>query len=93
MVGPDGKCQDVLQQTARAMKKDYSRLLLNEWVLPDRNYPVTPATMDINMMALCSSAERSERQWRTLLSSIGLEIVKIWSIGIENESLIEAILH
>ena len=45
------------------------------------------------MMALSLGTERTERHWNALLSSAGLKIVKIWGIGPEMESLIEAVLE
>jgi hypothetical protein len=61
------------------MDKDYSRLLINDYVLPDTGVDLHPALLDIMMMSLCSGLERTEKQWRALLDSIGLEIVKIWT--------------
>jgi len=44
------------------------------------------------MMALLSGMERTEIQWRELLESVGLEIVKFWTINKETEGLIEAVV-
>lgn len=92
-VGPDDKCRTILQHTAEAMEKGYSRVLFNEFVLSDQGSPMLPATMDINMMALLSGMERTKKHWSALLSSVGLKIVKIWGLGPEMESLIEAVLE
>ena len=73
------------------MKPNYSRILITDWVLANQGSPLYPATMDINMMALFSSMERSDRQWKELLSNVGLRIVKIHGIGEEMESLIEVV--
>ena len=75
-----------------AMEKHYSRILISDWVLLDRGSPWLPACMDMNMLALCSGMERTERQWRELLASVGLKIVNIWGMGRESESLIEVVL-
>jgi hypothetical protein len=67
------------------MEKEYSRLLINEFVLPDTGCDLHPALMDIMMMSLACGIERTEKQWRGLLESVGLEIVKIWrSPGVES---------
>ena len=92
-VGSDDKCGAILRHTAQAMKRGHSRVLINDWVLPNQGSSLYPATMDINMMALSLGTERTERQWNALLSSAGLKIVKIWGIGPEMESLIEAVLE
>ena len=70
------------------MDKD-SRLLINEFVLPNTGAGQLQASLDIMMMALVSGLERTEMQWQSLLESIGLEIVKIWSITPEIEAVIE----
>ena len=75
------------------MRPGYSKLLINEWVLPDVGVPLYPALLDIVMMAAVSGIERTERQWTDLLSSVGLKIVKIWSHGPEDDALIEAVLE
>lgn len=90
---PDHKCQDILRNVVKAMTPGYSKLLINEYVLPDVGVPLYPALLDINMMALLSGMERTETQWKELLASVGLRIVKIWSIGHEDEALIEAIVE
>lgn len=91
--GPDDKCRTILRNTVNAAEKGYSRFLINEWVLLDQGSPWLPAAMDINMMAQLSGMERTEGHWRELLGSVGLNIVKIWGLGPDNESLIEAALE
>lgn len=81
----DQKCEQLLGNTIKAMEKEYSRLLINEFVLPDTDCDLHPALLDIMMMTLACGVERTERQWRGLLESVGLEIVKIWSSpGVES---------
>ena len=47
---PDQKCKEILKSTVSAMKPGYSRLLINEWILPDSNAALYPSLLDINMM-------------------------------------------
>lgn len=72
------------------MKKDYSKILFNENVIPDRGAHWRSTALDLLMMASFSSTERTERAWKTLLESAGLKIVKIWNYEKDAESLIEA---
>jgi hypothetical protein len=73
------------------MEKGYSKLLINDFVLPDTDVPLHPALLDIMMMSLCSGVERSEKQWRVLIDSVGLQIIKIWRTdGVE--AVIETVL-
>ncbi|KAI4182951.1 MAG: hypothetical protein L6R41_005685 [Letrouitia leprolyta] len=87
---PDSSCRQILIHTAAAMKPDYSKLLISEFVLPDSDTALFPATLDIQMMGLHAGMERSERQWRNLLDSAGLEVVKIWQVVKGGEAVIEA---
>ncbi|KAK4691124.1 hypothetical protein P7C71_g5810, partial [Lecanoromycetidae sp. Uapishka_2] len=87
----DDKCRELLSNTIAAMKPGYSRVLINDWVLPDTGSPLLPALLDIQMMAVLSGMERTESQWKELLDSVGLRISKIWNSGKEVEGLIEAV--
>ena len=87
---PDDKCRDILAKTKVAMTKGYSKLLLNEMVVPDTGAPGNSTGIDLLMMSLFSARERTEQGWRTLLDGAGLRIVKIWHVQAEAESLIEA---
>lgn len=77
----DDKLGEILSNTVSAMKPGYSRLFINEWVIPDTGSPFLPAVLDIAMMALESGVERTESKWKELLGSVGLEIRKSWSWG------------
>ena len=70
---------------------EYSTILINEWILPDVGTPVYPALLDISMMAMLSGLERTETQWRQLLESVGLKVVKFHKVDEESEGLIEAV--
>lgn len=73
------------------MDKDYSRILIEDFVLPSTGAPYRAAAMDIHMMFHCAGIERTEGHWRKLLQSVGLEIVRIWTdANPEHEAIIEA---
>lgn len=90
---PDKDCLVILKQIVAAMKPGYSKLLIFEWVLPAKNAPLYPSLLDVNMMALLNGMERTEEQWKTLLSQAGLEVANFWSAGPGSEGLIEAVLR
>ena len=69
------------------MKPGYSRLLINKCVLPKKGASLVASQCDLVMMAALGSMERTEQQWRELLSTAGLEIEKIFIHG-ESESVI-----
>ncbi|KAL8999601.1 MAG: hypothetical protein Q9169_001561 [Polycauliona sp. 2 TL-2023] len=86
----DSMCQTILTNTAKSMEKGYSRILIDEYVLPDQRAPVRGSSMDFLMMMFCSGMERTHRQWESLLDRCGLEIVQIWSTRSDYEQIIEA---
>ncbi len=73
------------------MEPGYSKLLINDWILLDKGSSFPAAMMDLHMMAMLAAKERTESQWKRLLESAGLTIVKIWRSGGE-EGVIEAVL-
>ncbi len=86
----DNKAREILRNTIPAMT-EHSKILINEWILPDVNTPVFPALQDIQMMAMLSGLERTETQWKELLKSVGLKVVKFHKVNEESEGLIEAV--
>ena len=90
---PDEKCREILRNITSVMKKGYSKILINENVVPSTSAHWETTGLDIIMMTLFSSVERPEASWRALLASVGLRIVKIWSYEVGTESLIEAELE
>ena len=88
----DSVCQQILKNIVDAMEPGYSKLLIWEFILPDVGASLYPSLLDINMMALLSGMERTERQWKTLLDLVGLEVVQFHKTGKNTEGLIEATL-
>ena len=88
---PNAICRKILSNTVAAMEPGYSKILINDWVVPDTGSPLIPALLDIQIMAVLPGMERTQTQWKELLESVGLEIVKIHTIGKEVEGLIEAV--
>ena len=72
------------------MEKGYSRILIDDYVLPNTGAPLRGSSMDFLMMMFCSGIERTVKQWEALLDKCGLEIVKIWKTRSDYESVIEA---
>ncbi|KAK7960380.1 O-methyltransferase [Apiospora saccharicola] len=87
---PDKTAVQMLRNTVGAMKKGYSRVLINDIALPATGASWAQTTMDVNMMAILSAYERSDAMWTELLANAGLRVIKIWRDGRGNESLIEA---
>ena len=75
---PDEQVRLILRNIMSAMGKD-SIILLDEWVLPQKGVSPYAASMDLTMMAAFASMERTEAQWRTLIDSVGLTLVKSYT--------------
>ncbi|EXF74538.1 hypothetical protein CFIO01_11789 [Colletotrichum fioriniae PJ7] len=87
---PDNVCETILKQIKAAMKPGYSKLLINENVIPSTGAWWETSALDMVMLTLFCSKERTEGDWYHLLETIaGLKIVKIWGGGKGVESLIE----
>lgn len=87
---PDEKCAEILANLKPAMTPKYSKLLINEYVIPDTGAHWISTALDMLMMASFSSRERSEQNWRRILEGVGFRIIKIWTPEPGAESLIEA---
>ena len=72
------------------MDKDYSVILINDYVVPETGASLRTAAMDIQMMSLSAGMERTENQWVDILNMSGLSLVRIWYSGTGSESIIEA---
>lgn len=60
------------------MTPGYSKLLLHEMIVLEEAAPQFQAQLDMTMMAFNSGMERTGKQWRELLESVGLRVVKVW---------------
>lgn len=87
---PDEKAEQILRHLVGALEREYSKVLIYEIVLGDRNPGRPPTFADISMMRQFASQERSETEWCELLGSVGLRLVKIWGQPRAFERLIEA---
>ena len=76
---PDDDCVRILRPIAKAMRPGYSKLLINDLILPEVGTSLISAALDITMMVHHSGMERSEKMWKTLIGRVeGLKIVKFW---------------
>lgn len=83
----------ILQNTASAMAPGYSKIIINDIVMPRRGASSLAASLDLLMMSFFSAMQRTEQQWKDLLRAAGLKIVKIWSTQGTDENIIEAMLE
>lgn len=74
------------------MTKGYSKLFINDIILPDTNCSLLQAGFDINMMAIHAGIERSRDQWSMLLAKAGFEVLQFWLPPGDGEGIVEAAL-
>ena len=86
----DVSCLKILRNIVPAMSPGHSKVLINEYVVPDYVAAWSVTSMDWLMMALGAVKERTEKQWRALLEKVGLKVTGIWTFEQGTESLIEA---
>ncbi|KAL4898947.1 hypothetical protein BDW74DRAFT_120606 [Aspergillus multicolor] len=72
----DAECVQILRATMPALAP-WSRIIVDEVVLPDLHVPWQAAWQDMVMAAALGGCERSETEWGHLLAEAGLKIVDI----------------
>ncbi|KAK0714772.1 O-methyltransferase-domain-containing protein [Lasiosphaeris hirsuta] len=88
---PDDKCASIIGHIKSAMTPGYSKLLINKNVIPSLRGQIRKQTcMDLYMMVMFGSRERTEEDWRGLLEGkCGLKICNIWNPGNGVEGIVE----
>lgn len=91
---PDEKCQEILRALKSAMRPGYSKIFLNESILPDKNCPSHWAAGDINMMAILAGKKRTWSDWAELIASTDMSCVRIWEspFAWDEDGIIEIML-
>ncbi|KAL4881780.1 S-adenosyl-L-methionine-dependent methyltransferase [Aspergillus karnatakaensis] len=85
----DKQCLQILGHIRDAMKAGYSKLIIEEFILPEKDCPMLSAMWDWEMMVFCNSLERSESHWTRLLSDAGFE-ARFWYPPGDGQGIIEA---
>jgi hypothetical protein len=86
----DADCEHILKQLVPALTKGYSKVLLNEFILPNKGAHWSLTCLDWELMSCLSSRQRTEAEFRSLTQAAGLKIVGISKHPQSMDSLIEA---
>jgi hypothetical protein len=70
----DELCLKLLRNVTAGMRRGYSTLVVEDFILPLKGASLLPAMWDLQMMSLLSAMERTEKQWKTLFEQAGLAI-------------------
>ncbi|KAL4911226.1 hypothetical protein BDW74DRAFT_172693 [Aspergillus multicolor] len=66
----DEQARAILTHVAEAMEPGYSRLVINDRIVPDTGCDFTTAALGVIMMFQCAAVERTEGHLRELLASV-----------------------
>ncbi|GAT28578.1 O-methyltransferase [Aspergillus luchuensis] len=80
----------ILSHITSAMEKGYSKLLLEDHIVPDQNAGARETLLDMTVVVWCPGIERTRRQWTELLQSVGLVIRNFWLPEGHAKGVIEA---
>jgi O-methyltransferase domain len=86
----DAECTHILRQLVPALEHSYSKVLLNEFILPDKGAHWALTCLDWELMLCLSARQRTEVEFRALLAAAGLKVVGIFKHPHSADSLIDA---
>jgi hypothetical protein len=86
---PDESCRKALEALKPALKKGYSKILLNEIIVPDTGAGWYASGVDMLMMQTHASQERTETDWRKLVEAAGLKVSRVIRCEGGTEDLLE----
>ena len=72
------------------MESGYSKILIEDYVVPDQNAGLKETLIDMVVMVWCPGIERTRQRWIELLESVGLEIKNFWLPHGYTKGIIEA---
>lgn len=89
----DEKCSLILKHITDVMEKGVSKLLIEDYIIPDQNAWAKETMTDMVVMVWCPGVERTRQRWKELLESVGLKITKFWLPHGYHKGIIEAELQ
>ncbi|KAF3764264.1 hypothetical protein M406DRAFT_62500 [Cryphonectria parasitica EP155] len=88
----DEKCREILLALKPAMTRGYSKVLIQDNVIPAQGATWLHTTSDLLMLCGFAGKERTEKNFRELFDSVGMRVTGIWTRAPGEESIIEAIV-
>lgn len=86
----DHHAQEILQHIRDAMLPGYSKLLINDVIMPTRRASRRDTSVNLHMMAKLGGRERTGEALSALVNGLGLRVRKIWSSDSSETSILEA---
>lgn len=88
----DDRCREILLALKPAMIPGYTKVLLQERVVPSQGASWLSTAADLVMMCGLAGKERTERGFRELVDSVGMKITGIYTRTPGEESIIEVVI-
>lgn len=88
----DDKCCEILLALKPALIPGYSRVLIQDNVIPAQGASLTQTAADLLMMCGFAGRERFEGTFRDLFESVGMKVTGIWTRVPGEESVVEAMV-
>ena len=82
-----------MEHIAGAMERGYSKILIEDHIVPDQNAGAQETLLDMLVMVWCPGNERTRQRWKELLQSVGLMVKKFWLPAGHSKGIIEAELQ
>jgi hypothetical protein len=87
----DDKAIEILRNLRPAFKKNYSKLLIHDSVVAGTGADPTISALDLIVMCVLASRERTREDWEKLLRAAGFQVTGVWTDTHKaRESIIEA---
>jgi demethylsterigmatocystin 6-O-methyltransferase len=87
---PQDVCVQMLANIRKAMTPGYSKVIINECVVPERGATKFMTTQDLNMMSVGGGVERTHALHQEYIESAGLKITGVWS---PNDQISESVIE
>jgi hypothetical protein len=89
----DENCRTILKHITAVMTRGYSKILIEDYIIPSQNAGQKETMTDMIVMVWCPGIERTRRGWTELLESVGLKISNFWLPRGSHKGIIEAELQ
>lgn len=88
----DDECCKILLALKPALIPGYSKVLIQDHVIPSKDATWWSTTSDVLMMVGFAGKERTRGEFEALFESVGMKITGFWTRAPNEESVVEAVV-
>lgn len=81
----------ILQSLIPAMKKGYSKILINDYVVPNEGAHWLQTSLDCELMSALGARHRTEAEMRNMIEGAGLTVVAIFRHPLSLDCIVEVV--